>query len=119
MDGHAQRLALDVPQRLVDAGERAHQHRPAAIEAAAVEHLPVVLDPERVLADQEVGQFRDRWPRRVRAPLDDRLAPARDPLVGLDLEEQPARRDEVGLQRGDLHGTCNPLQIPTGPDTIE
>ena len=33
---HAQGLALDVPQRLVDAGDGAHQDRAAAIEAAAV-----------------------------------------------------------------------------------
>ena len=40
----AERLALQVPQRLLEPGQRRHQHRPAAIEAAAIGDLPDVLD---------------------------------------------------------------------------
>ena len=52
---HAQGFALDVPQRLVDAGQGTHVDAAAPIEAAAVEHRPVVFDVARVLADQVVG----------------------------------------------------------------
>ena len=44
---HAQPLALDIPQRLVDADDRAGQDRPAAIEAAAIQRLPDILDLRR------------------------------------------------------------------------
>ncbi len=101
---HAQHLALDVPQRLVDAGDGAHQDRPAPIEAAAVQRLPQVVDAARVLADEVVGQFVHRRFHRTRAAFDDGLAPAGDALVGLDLQEHPARRQAVGGQSGDLHG---------------
>ena len=50
-DRHAERLALDVPQRLIDAGNGTHEDRPAAIEAAAIHDRPEVFDVARVLAD--------------------------------------------------------------------
>jgi len=51
VDGSAELLSLDVPQRLVNAGDGAHQHRAAAVEAAAVHRLPVILDPCRILTE--------------------------------------------------------------------
>ncbi len=47
-------LARDVPQRLVDAGDRAGQDGAAAVEAALGQYLPVVLDAQRVHADEVV-----------------------------------------------------------------
>ena len=63
-------LGLDVPQRGVDRGDRAHRHRPAPPVGAAVEVLPDVLDPVRVAADQAgdhvVCRGRPRPPARGR-----------------------------------------------------
>jgi hypothetical protein len=48
---HAEVLARDVPERDVDRRQGAHDRR-ATKGVPAVEVLPVMLDPERVLADQ-------------------------------------------------------------------
>jgi hypothetical protein len=104
MDRLAERLALDVPQCLVDARDRAHVDGAAAIEAAAIHDVPVVLDQERVLADQVVLELVDSRLDGQGPALDDGLAPADDALVGLDLQEQPARRHDIGGELGDLHG---------------
>jgi hypothetical protein len=103
MDRLAERLALDVPQRLVDARDGAHVDGATAIEAAAIHDGPVVLDQEGILADQVVCQFVDGGLDGQRTAFDDRLAPADDALVGLDLQEQPARRNDIGGEFGDLH----------------
>src|SRR5690606_10776879 len=103
VDRHAQGLALNVPQRLVDAGDRAHQDRAAAVEAAAVEHLPQVVDARRVATDQVVAQLAHGRLDGVRAALDHRLAPAADAFVGVDAQEQPAWRGVPRAQACDLH----------------
>src|SRR5699024_1372508 len=94
---------LDVPQGLVDAGDRAHQDGPAPVEAAAVHHGPQVLDVGRVLADQVVGELLDGGADGGRAAFDHGFSPAGHALVGLDLHEGPAGRDLVGGDGGDLH----------------
>ena len=102
-DAHAQGLALDVPQRLVDAGQCAHVDAAAAVEAGAVHHGPVVLDLAGVLADEVIGQLIDHGGDGVGAAFEHRLAPAVDALVGFDFEEAPARRDDEGGEAGDFH----------------
>lgn len=87
MDRHAMVLAENVPQRLIDAGDRAHEDRAAAVKTGAIHDLPVIFDVARVLADEVVGQFMDRGLHRVRAPFDDGLAPADDAFIGLDFEK--------------------------------
>ena len=57
---HAQRLALDVPERLVDAAERAGENRAAAIERMPIDGLPVMRYRPRVLADEVRLDFLDR-----------------------------------------------------------
>jgi hypothetical protein len=100
---HAERAALDVPQRLLDPGDRAAQHRPAAVEAAAPHDLEVVLDAERVAPSDLLAELLDRGAHGGDAALDDRLTPAHDALVGRELEEQPARRYGEELEPGDAH----------------
>jgi hypothetical protein len=102
-DRHAKGLALDVPQRLIDAGQRTHVDRAATVEAAAVEHGPDVFDVAWVFADQVVGQFLDGGRHGVGAAFDHRLAPTGHALVGFDLEEAPARRNDEGGEFGDFH----------------
>ncbi len=102
-DRHPQRLALDVPQRLIDAGQRTHVNRAAAVETAAVQHGPDVFDVARVFADQVIGQLFHSGSDRVRAAFDHWLAPADNALVSLDLEEAPARRNDERGEFGDFH----------------
>ncbi len=61
IDGHARNFAGDVPERLLDAADRGHEHRAAAPERMPVHDLPEVLYPSRVLA-----RTRRRAPRRPR-----------------------------------------------------
>ena len=96
--GRAVGLARDVPQGLVDAGDGAGEHRAAAVKAAPGQHLPVVLDAQRVLADQLVGQLGHGGTHGLRAALDYGLAPSGDPLVGLDAQEQPPWRHQEGAR---------------------
>ncbi len=104
MDRLSQRLALDVPQRLVDAGNRAHVDGAAAIEAGAVHDVPVVLDQEGILADQIVFQLMHGRLHGQCPAFHHRLAPADNALVGLDFQEHPARRHNIRRQFRDLHG---------------
>src|SRR5665647_2812633 len=59
MDRDAQRLALDVPQRLVYAGHGAAQDRTAAVETALGEHLPVILNARGIAADEVLRELVD------------------------------------------------------------
>ncbi len=43
------------------------------------------------------------WATVKRAALQDRFAQADQPLIGVDLEEEPARFDEKGFEFGDFH----------------
>ncbi len=104
MHRHAQRLALDVPQRLIHAGDGAHHHRAAPVEAGAVHHIPQVLHIARVAAHQVVGQLLNRSGYGVGTAFDDRLAPADDTFVGVDLEKAPARGHDKGGELDDFHG---------------
>ena len=99
----AQRLALDVPQRLIDPGQRAHMYRAAAVEAAAIQHRPMIFDRRGVFADQIIGQLGDTGGHGFGAAFHHRLAPAGDAFIGFDFEEQPARRHHKGGELGDLH----------------
>ena len=60
-------LALDVPQRHVDRGDRRHRHRAAPPVRALVEVLPDVLDALRVAADQQRAEVVGEVARRRRA----------------------------------------------------
>ena len=63
----------------------------------------MVLDAQRVLADEVFGQDLDGGSHHLGPALDHRFAPADHTLVGLDPAEQPAGRDEEGLDTRDLH----------------
>ena len=70
-------LAEDVPERDVDAAHRRAADDVVAVpEVLAEHHLPEVLDPRRVLADDQLGEVLDGADDRPRVPLERRLAPA-------------------------------------------
>src|SRR3954468_20957692 len=92
VDGRAERLALDVPQRHVDRGNRRHRHRPAAPVGTLVEQLPDVLDAPRIAPHEQRQHVirevtRDRELAAVQrgvAKADqavDRLEPQRDEIA--------------------------------------
>ena len=102
---HAEPFALDVPQRLVDAAQRRGQDRPAAVERVPVNRLPVVHHGARILAHQVWLNFLDRRGASQGAAFGDRLAQPDDLFhIRVDLQKQPARLDQEGLQLGDSDG---------------
>jgi len=61
VDGHAERLALDVPEGDLDPGNRGGRNRAAAhVVVRAVQELPVLLDAARIEPDQSGPQLLDR-----------------------------------------------------------
>ena len=78
-------------------------------EAAPEEHLPDVLDAERVLPDQQRLEMLDRADHGQLASGDPRLAHAIDALVGVHDHEQEipmAAPNRISLDVGDLHDTA-------------
>ena len=117
-------LAGKVPQRDIDAGERIHDRAVAAEQmqrALQIAHQRV--DVARVAPDQyRADQRVEHGPGAGRDRVSERLAPAGDPLIGLDPHQQhaqarsraagdglqPAGRairdsEQDGFDRGDLH----------------
>ena len=88
IDGHARPLALDIPQRLVHAGERVVEHRPTAPVGADVGRLINVFDVVRIAPDQE----------RLEILLD-----RRDHDQRALSEGRAAKAIQAGLARLDFH----------------
>jgi hypothetical protein len=72
-----------------------------------VHHLPEVLDPRRVFADEQLRQVFDRADHAARVPLERRLAPpVQAGLIGQHLDEDPVAHPRVtddGFDLRDLH----------------
>jgi hypothetical protein len=98
-DRYTGRTALDVPQRLRDTRQRAGENRAAAVEAAAPNHLEVILDPKRIGSDEVVRELVHGRRHGRRPALEHGLAPAGRPLVRAQLEKQPAGTHGEGLGR--------------------
>ena len=90
IDGNAERLPLDVPERNLDAANSRHLHHTATHMEVMIERLPVLLDAVRVLADEHLAELFDHTGDRERAGCC--LAPACDALVGLNLHEHIVAR---------------------------
>jgi len=69
---HAPDLARDVPQCVVESGQRTGEYRAAAVETAAPQHLPVFLDAQWVLVQHQVGELVHGGTHGLRAALDHR-----------------------------------------------
>jgi hypothetical protein len=107
VDRQPERLAANIPQRNVDAAD---QRRNEAVRAQGVEArvqlVPEVLDPRRVLADeQRTESARRGGDQGAVGPARD-LAESPNPRVGVDVQKDPrvARPSQVrGRNIGDLH----------------
>ena len=87
VDRDPERLALDVPQRRLDAADGAGEHRAAGIEGAAIHLLIVALDGEGVLPDDVAGKLPDGLLDGPRSPLQGGFAQAVDAAVCLYLDD--------------------------------
>src|SRR5206468_2292506 len=109
VDGGAQPLARDVPQRLLDTRDRAPEvHRPALGPEVVIGHVTEVRDVPGIAAHEVAAEGRDVADDGLIAiGLRVALAPAVKALVRLDLDEEPrlaaAGIDQMGCDGGDLH----------------
>ena len=107
VDRHPGQLALDVPQRHVHRGDRGHRDRAAAPVRGPVQELPGVLDPVRVLADQQLRDvlLQIRGHREL-PPVQRRVADPRHTILRGDPQghEVPRRAGHKDFSSNDFHG---------------
>ncbi|MND77620.1 hypothetical protein D3C80_693060 [compost metagenome] len=101
VDGYAQRLALDIPERHVDGGYRAVDRRTRVV-VGAQHHIPVPFDRRRVLPFQKPPEALDGGGGGIIMPPSAALAVADNALVSGDAHEQENVR-EYWLDRCDFH----------------
>ena len=105
VNGHAERLALDVVKGDVDGRDGCLQHAAAFEVLAAVHLLPDATDLHGILPQQELAIVLDGTGDRAFPAGQPALAPAEDTLVGLHLDEQLvtyAYPRRIGLDGSDL-----------------
>jgi len=85
-------LAGDVPQRDLNAAERAHEVRAAMIEGLIVGAAHEALEIAGVLADEVAGQFLHQRLSAVELSLDRKLAEAFEASGGQDPQQAPTGR---------------------------
>ena len=111
-------LAENVPERDVDPAHRRPADDPVAVpEVLPEHHLPQMLDPCRVLADDQLGEILDGAHDGPRVPLERGLAPAVEAgLVRQDAHEHPVahpRVADVRLDRLDPHAALRTFEQAT------
>ena len=84
-------FSFDIPERLIDSRERAHQDRSTPVKGRPVEFLPDILNPGGITPHHIVHHFMDGRLDRVGLPFNDRLPPADETVVRLNFQKQPAR----------------------------
>jgi hypothetical protein len=93
-------LALDVPQRDVDTAEALNHHAFLAVIAQpGINHLPEMIGPQRILADQPRHHVVDHGrgdPRRAVA-----FTPADDAVIGFDFHHHRHARIVPGARIGE------------------
>ena len=107
VDGHIERLALNVPQGDVDGRHGRGEDTLRREEATAEEDLPDVLNPEGIHADQDIAKILHGADHGQFPTGDACFAYAVDPLIGVHhhKEEIPsATPDGVTLYVCDFHG---------------
>src|ERR1051326_2761372 len=89
VDGDGEVLASDVPQGDVDRAQRTHDGCAAEV-GGSVQVLPVVLDAQRILTDEVVGELVDDLFGGLEVGPGADLAETDDAVVGVDLDEEVA-----------------------------
>ena len=104
VDGNTMMFAGNVPQCLVDARQCRHEHVATAEKGGAVDVLPVVLDAQRIFADEVLADLVDGRRRAVRAAFEGRFPPANEAGVRRDLDETDSRFRKELIDAGNFHG---------------
>src|SRR5207302_985166 len=81
------RLAANVPQRLINTGDRRAKHWAAAIKAADIHQLPQMLDLHRIAADNEILKVHYAGHSGRGFTFESGFSPADYALVGLEFHE--------------------------------
>ncbi len=115
--GDAMHFAKDVPQGDVDAADRRSADDACGMpKVLAVHHLPKVLDPCGVFANQELGDIFHRTDDGARVPLERGFPPApKTWLVGEDFDEHPVTHAGVAHERFDLGNFHEVIRINEFP----
>jgi hypothetical protein len=112
----AERLAADIPERLVDGGDCRAHHRSRPVEAVDVHRLPDVLDLHGIGPDDELLEVLDARHSRAGFTFEGALTPADNALVGFELAEDVGavgggrQRDAEHLHAGDLQPGLQPFE---------
>jgi hypothetical protein len=75
---------FDVPQRLINAGDGAHQDGPTTVKTAAIEHVPMILDVQRIPPDEMLHELLNGRAHGRGPSFDHRFTPTRDASVRVD-----------------------------------
>ena len=107
--GHTQGLALDIPQSDIDGRDGTHDDRTAEVDRTQ-EILVVILDTERVFANEVGGKFFNGGSRGLQIAPVACFAQAHDARVGIHLHEQivlgKAELDVCNFHRFSLQFCC-------------
>jgi hypothetical protein len=87
VDRYAERLGLDVDQRVLDRADRLGVEPAGRLAGGGVKKVAVFFDRTRVLADEARAELLDDRGEALRAVALHEFGPAGDALVGRDLEE--------------------------------
>ena len=88
---------------VINAGDGAHKHATAPIEAGPVDGAPDILDSGRILADEIIPVFLHAGQNSSRVSLQDSLSPAGEAFVCDDLHKPPAGTHKVSVYLCDFH----------------
>ena len=103
VDGNAERLRLEVEQRVLDPADRLLDHRARALARRAEEIPDDPLDRARVAPDDERGEILDDAGEAARRAVRvGDLGPADSAVVGRGLEEDPGTPARVAVERLEL-----------------
>jgi hypothetical protein len=117
VDGHAERLGLEVEQGILDGADRLLDHAPAGLATDGVELGDDGLEGPGIATDHLGGQPVDHRGDAEPAERLVVLAPADQPIVGGELEEVEVALAGIGVQvlhPGDLHGVLPERLTATG-----
>ena len=96
VDGHAEKLARDIPEGDINRTQGSHNRRAAKMRAP-IQYLPVVFDSQGVLANEIFPEALDHLSRRLQVSPCARFTQPHKSLIRKNLDK------EIPIDRQDLH----------------